>query len=408
MKHWAAAQILVDAGQKKAGVRLMETTLKSSLKFEINDLSYSILRELKLHYGLFEYDKRKHEHYSLLYSKIKKNLNLLDELNEIYEFLGHYVESKKSHNYNEQIKQCEDKLRKLKKEVKLISNYEHNLKLYSSEYFIQMIKKDIPRQLEIVNEASSFFENKKGFRSTARFMFAQLKGITLLNLKKVGEAKDAFIDLKKFGLREGALSWQSTYNYIFFCHILLEEYDDAHEVLSYVMNNKSFNKLYEEFRQQWYLKEAYIKFLIEIEKIDEGSLKLKRKKSFRLGKFLNEVPSLSKDKKGYNLSIQIIQVLFFLVQKKDDHAINKIESLTQYRTRYLKGKENIRANTFIKLLAKVPLGNFKKKHIVRLTKKLENTLASNPMDYSEQSMTTEIIPYDVMWSQLLDHLESSR
>ena len=55
-----------------------------------------------------------------------------------------------------------------------------------------------------------------------------------------------------------------------------------------------------------------------LQKVEKIPLAEKRNyplSKFKLGRFLNELPSFSKDKRGANIDILIIQILIFLLEK---------------------------------------------------------------------------------------------
>ena len=60
-KNWAAAKILQDKGQNKVSIELFEQILKTSIKYDIIELSLLILKDLRLAYGLFIDNKYKFE-----------------------------------------------------------------------------------------------------------------------------------------------------------------------------------------------------------------------------------------------------------------------------------------------------------------------------------------------------------
>ena len=187
--------------------------------------------------------------------------------------------------------------------------------------------------------------------------------------------------------------------------IFLQKYQYALEVLSIATRHKEFDRLDKSFKEPWLIKEAYLNFLIKMKKVDPSPFKLR---SFKIGKFLNEVPTYSKDKRGYNIAIIIIQLLFFLLDHKYSKFIDRIDALNQYSYRYLRNDDTLRSNCFIKMMLKLPDTNFHPVAVQRHTKKLYKKLSQTKPDIREHSSHIEIIPYETLWEMVLELLEKQK
>ncbi|MEL7160526.1 MAG: hypothetical protein AAFN92_07195, partial [Bacteroidota bacterium] len=66
--------------------------------------------------------------------------------------------------------------------------------------------------------------------------------------------------------------------------------------------------------EYWLILEAWVNFLLEAGKVNPG-LNSPGLRKFKLGKFINSVPSHSGLKKGMNIQILILQIAFFLLRK---------------------------------------------------------------------------------------------
>ena len=135
-------------------------------------------------------------------------------------------------------------------------------------------------------------------------------------------------------------------------------------------------------------------------KIDSVSNKV-----FKISRFLNEVPIFSKDKRGLNVPILILQTLFQLQQRKYDHLIDRIEALSKYQQRYLCKEENYRSYVFIKMLIEIPKAYFNKNLVIQKTEKWSSQLRLVPIEISNQNHDLEILPYQHIWTFVLDLLD---
>lgn len=403
IKSWAASQILRAKGQNKAARVLLEKILKTVRKYEMLRFEYLIYHDLKFKYGLFEYSKHKYEEINHAYRRIVEALELQNETRELYAELGHLVLTKRSPDKT--IDALEARLQDVYPRAVLEDDYDTRFWAYNSYYFLLDFKKDLKKQNEICEEALSYFKKKEGFSRKALISFTQKKGLVLLALGKYQSALQHFDHCLSFNLRPGTLLWQAPHSYKFNIFILTRNYDEAYKTIAFILNHKAFEKVYLEFAEPWRLKEAFIHFLVSLGKIKPKELGIKPLRKFMLGRFLNEVTTYSKDKKGLNICINIIQLLFIILDGNKEKLDSKIQSIKQYSARHLKGPEFNRARTFIKMLVKIPKALYRRDLIEKKCEKLYSKLLETRGVITEQRMSLEIIPYEQMWEELLSAFE---
>lgn len=194
-------------------------------------------------------------------------------------------------------------------------------------------------------------------------------------------------------------------------HILLSaqgKFQELYALILNVINSKNYKKFLVQ-NEYWTVIEAYIQFQIRMNKIDPSLETSGRKlRPFSLARFLNDVPKFSKDKRGLNISILIIQFLFLLLDRKYSKLIDRLDAIKQYSYRYLKNDESYRSNLFIKMLLKVAEADFHPIAAERYTKDMHAKLiASNP-SVNFQSTEIEVIPYEKLWEIVMELLEKNR
>jgi len=401
LKNWSAFKILLEKGLKVTAVDLIESVLKSSIKYDLIELNLLILKELKFQFGLYIENKYKHEKYSKLYKKYKHIYNLKELIEDQYVYLAKIIVNSKAYEYDDKIESIENQLYKLDEQIENIDSYHLKFYFFNALSFIAIIKKDNTELLKICERAIEYYTDISGFSPVALYQFYQKKGIALLSLQNYNDAEKIFNYCFSFNPREGSVSWQFNYNYLFTTQILKKDYLAAYEVLSKVVNNTGFRGLNENFRETWYLKEAFIQFLISIGKINPDDSDAEPLRGFRLSRFMNEVPVFAKDKRGLNITINILQMLFLIVEEKFDEVLDKLAALRQYNFRYLKRPEYKRSSSFIKMLLKIPEGDYKAALITKKSNKFYQELLENPSDYSEHALSLEIIPYEQLWDEIM-------
>ena len=199
-------------------------------------------------------------------------------------------------------------------------------------------------------------------------------------------------------------SWYLQYELLLVLSLRSKEYVEVIDILNLIFNSRKFNDQPLAMQERWFINASYVHFLIAIGKIDGANLKIGK---FRLGKFLNSVPTYSKDKRGLNIPILIVQFLFMIIQNKYDEAIDRIEAIKKYTSRYIRKGENLRSHCFLNMLLQIPACSFHRAAVLRKTEKWHQKLKANPIELANQPHEVEIIPYEDLWDYIINFLENS-
>lgn len=155
----------------------------------------------------------------------------------------------------------------------------------------------------------------------------------------------------------------------------------------------------------WVVLHAYIRFLVAAGEItvlsDNDELQ-----NFRLGKFVNDVPSYLADKHGMNIQILVLQVMFFIVRGEHEKVTERVEALARYCNRYLKDNDKLRHNCFFRLLIEVVKGGFDLSSRRRQIKKIYARLISEEALKISKETSSEIMPYEALWKIIEGNLGS--
>ena len=401
LKNWCAFKILLDKGIKKASIDIAENVLKNSIKYDLIELSLLILKDLRFQYGLLIDNKYKFDKYTSMFEEMSQLFKLKCQIEDKYIVLGQILTKTKTYKYDESIAKIENELIGIRNVVLDYDSYFLKFYWYNSVAFVYLIKKDNESLYNLCQEALEYFDTKKDFSLLASYQFNQKKAIALLCLQRYDESKEIFSYCFSFISKTGGIGWQYNYRYLFINQILLYDYQSAYDIVSIVLNDPNFNNLNESFREPWYLKEAFINFLIKIDKIDPDKSNEQNLRTFRINRFLNEVNTYAREKRGLNITINIIQMLFLIIDEKFDQVLDKLTALRQYNFRYLKRPEYSRSSNFIKMLLKIPEGDYKASQIRKKAKRYHKALLENPSDYSEHALSLEIIPYEQLWEEIM-------
>ena len=400
-KRALASRMLNERGAPQLAAELAELTIPICLKYEFTDLSVMLIRYLIKRITL-EGNVKKYLKYSAefkklnqLYSKeiemdsyigafvIKSNVKSISERNKLKEKLINYEEVliKAKNNLNE------------KSTIELIRSSSNFL---LEHYYV----KSQFQEFKYYSQITLQLLNKKSFVSAVMTESILVNSIKVAFITK--DTKECLsIDnqyLTIIGNRN--TNWYVIKIYLFLALLHQKEYVEVSERLNDIYSQKTFKSQPPIITEQFIIIQAYIYF------IENLNAKTPSKSGeFRISKFLNQVPEYSKDKEGTNISILLIQILYFLKEDKYSKIIDRIEALKLYSFRHLRKDENFRSQCFFRMLNEMVKADFRRKGTAFRTEKLYKKLVSVPIETFPNAAEREIIPYEDLWELILNHLK---
>lgn len=406
-KNWALISFLISKNAYNSATSLARNTLKVAKEFELTDIVINTAKKLR-HLANLAGNSKKYNEYDKLTKEYVILLNAELEAEEYYERLAHNFSTLRAMRLNkkkeltEQAIELSGFLRKYTDEDKL-NLKSHYLYLYAYLVYAMryQIENDYKNTLEVCKKAVDYFDEKEySDVHTFTFLFKMLS--CHVQLKEYDKGVTIFKRCEDL-LDEGSNNWFTTHELYMILSFHTKKYQEAYETYNKVVNNKKFNKLSKNRIENWRIYEAYIHYFIKIGEIPTESVSTKE---FKLAKFLNNVPTFSKDKRGMNIPILIIQVLFLLQRKEYGKVIDLVEALKSYCYRYLRDDETFRSNCFIKMLLQLPISSFHREGVKRKTDKYLQKLQDSPLDLANQLSEIEIVPYEVLWDYVMQNLDN--
>lgn len=402
-KNHAAARILIANRKRELAVNLVKNSLKISQRYEFTEMNYLFAGFLATHYSLYSIREDRFEKYSLLRRKYLFELESEIEAEEAHGLFSIEL-TRSSASLSHQAREDNiKKIEELRKGQKTIDTRRYNIfaYLYQTNFYLEDSRYE--KVVELAKEAIAFFE-QKGIESLdtdtslrtraaiASFMLKDYENAEKLFLTNIELSSPRFVN------------WYNTYNLYFPLCIVQEKYNEAYSILSVVLNANGFDKTHPLLIQLFKIKEAYIHFLIHLEKIDPSESKEEPLRKFRLGRFLNDTPTYSKDKRGVNISILIIQLLLLVQNKKYGELLDKLDALNMYSHRYLRSDNTFRSNCFIKMLMKLPDADYHPVRWERYVKKYRQRLEEHPFELSYHNLDLEVIPFETLYDLVVEML----
>ena len=233
-----------------------------------------------------------------------------------------------------------------------------------------------------------------------------------LNARRFDQRYNAFMRVSAYlrgrqlvqGLRlaqEGITLFAPTSsNWFFFQeqHLLLalhhKKYGYAQQLLQTVLQNPAMVKLRPMALERWELYRGYVDFVVPPAQPTGPAPP---------AKWALILPEYSRDKRGQNVAILVLQLLYHLRQQNFDEALVRLERLRKYQQRHLHDASAQRSRLFLRLLRGLADTGFdpakaRKKGLATL-----EALTNTPLP-GDAFGEIEIIPYEHLWELVLQQV----
>ena len=394
----AAAKILLAKLSLELAVDELEKVLRLAEKFEFTEAALEVARLLRLHSGT-RGNEKKYQKYVALYQKyaeINRWENLAEQ--QYADLMFHYEKKQSTSVELQQL--ATQYYRELKEGIEKNTSYKFRFYAALVQFYQHTCVNDYIVLLPQTRKVIQFFEQKAYQAHTPIQICLHHQLVAYLQKRDYENGLAVGIQTQKF-LEKGSYNWFKNQEYLLILALHSSEYQKAYEHYLIATNHSQFKSLPEEVRDIWEIYRAYLHFLLK-QAFFEVAPKENSFSKFRINRFLNDQPHFSKDKRGMNVAILVIQILFYLQEKKHELANDRIEAVQKYAQRHLYKQDSLRSYYFIRLLLCIPRGNFDKETVLKVAKrplaKFKDSidLKSNPFH------KMEIIPYQKIWEIALD------
>ncbi len=378
-KRYAYTRILIGIGLRQVAINIAEKSLKYSLSNHFTELVLNFGRILRDHYARYNKDKKKYIHYQSL---VKDHFSLLqqedfieDLYNELILYsLGGATGKESGKNYPELVNPVLDKYK--------------TFRIHYLGYTIKVLSYQLEgKYLEAIESCEQAVKSLETYPdySTPSFTFRLRKIPNFLQLE-LYEAADAAIQECLALVGSSKHNWLIIQHYLAILRLHSKNWDGVLKVVEDVEHEQTRPP------EIWYVYKAYAQIL-------------KGNQDFKLGKFLNQVGKLSKEKQGMNINVRIVEVLFYLLSGQHGKIIDMQEALREYGKRHLrKDQATFRSDVFIRMLLLLPRYSFRLIGVERSAKPYLKKLADNPRDLVLQDTDLEVVPFEILWEWVIGKL----
>ncbi|GAB3292562.1 hypothetical protein GCM10027511_05790 [Hymenobacter humi] len=180
-------------------------------------------------------------------------------------------------------------------------------------------------------------------------------------------------------------------------HVLLalhaEQYERAQQLLGIITKNPAYPIQREAALQRWDLYKGYIDFVLPPQRATTARQR-------QLAQWVLQLPEYSRDKRGHNVAILVLQLLHFLRERNLEEVLLRLERLRKYQQRHLYEPTTVRSRLFLRLLQLIVEKNFDAPQAAERGKSLLLQLRETPPP-GEAFAEVEIIPYEHLWELVL-------
>ena len=383
------------------GDKILKVAIKYNLPTYICRVSSSLVRKAAVVYG----DDKLMEYYRNLYLTYRA----VDDLEQ----LANYYWYKISLNYSKKrVIFDKELLQRAKRYADILETsmtQKHTCITFIGYASLRIRCKELENAYEEVIELSDkFLVQLCEYEHTTGALFNAIfakKLLALITLRRYKEANETASENLKH-IREGQKSWFTLLESIIILNFYEKKYTESLRVYFTAITHSAFRFLKESRKEIFKVYRAYFQFFINIGMLEIPEER-NEKKPFRYAKFNNEVHIFTKDKKGINVSIIVVQFLLLFTEGKYKAANDKIESVKSYTRKHLRVDATFRSNCFLKMLVKLVESDYHKAATIRKTKDLYQKLTNHPPDAKRQSSHVEIVPFEQLWEIILERIDNS-
>lgn len=402
-KKWSSAMILITKNIRSIGVKQLENLLRHTLDFEFTELSMNVIRTLELYYGTIEGDQRKYSELEVLLTELEAIWLVEREIERLYsDLVIYYVNARADKHLAAQ--KAEEYFARIEPHMKKYDAFKIHFFGYLIQTVIHDSRNDYAGMELVCLKAIDFFKRKK-YQSGMVLQTFYYNIITCCLYTSQFEKGQPYVQLLEEMLEENSFNWFKLQELYVTMAMHTENYPVAAETLAKVQANPYLQAQPSHILEFWKVIEAHIHYLILTNNLDWSMADDGLTTPFKVSRFLNEVPLLSKDKRGMNITVLIIQFLFYIAQRRTDDCESRVDALKKYSIRYLNGENTLRSRYFIKMLLQIPASSFDLNLIRQKTSDTFNLLLQIPWDSVNQHREIEIIPYETLWPIVLHSID---
>lgn len=401
-RNLVAAKFLMINGGRTSSGSLLKSTLNKARQYSLTEVELECLRILRSQ-ASFLGEVSEYEKYNERFLYVKQLLDAEYFAEECYQkLIIHFAQS--SASKPELAEEADGYVQKLKKLTENFHSHSLMLHFFRVRVVASGISMDYENVYKACEDAEKYLKTRPQLSQNARLgEFALHRMIAAMHMgdyRKGKENADQCLNYFKYGSN----NWIIFLEYYFLLCMHTGNYSKALEIYRDVTSHPRFDTLERNRLEKWKIFEGFLRYMaadINFQEMEDDTFSSR----FNIFKFLNEVPIYSRDKRGLNIAILILQVLFLLDRKDFDGIMSRTEALKVYCSRYLKRDENYRSNCFLKMVITMEKKDFDMEETQKISSKYLKKLQTARFSYDGNLANLEIIPYEQLWTSIMKKLK---
>ena len=402
-KEWALVKILLTYGANDSAAAMARQILTVALKFKFADVIVNTSRILRQD-AMENADEKEFEVYDQYCKQYQNVLDAEIRSEELYQrvAMNYHAPAMKATDLHERIDTYCNALIGLSEiyDSPIITNNMHMVWIYRYE-----MTNDYDSMIEICKEAKKYIQNNSNYYREDKLQAFYLKEITAYLHKRDFANGKKNIEECFNDLAEGSDEWYEFLEYYLFLSMHTNNYLNAIDIINMATENLRFKKQSSIIKAKWEVFSNYLLYAMEINPNLAEHYMPSSKRAPRILKLSTEAFSYPKEQRILHIHMLLLQTLFLINNKNYDIAEEKIEKLKFIANRQLIKEHYVRFISFIKLLSQLAKAGFKPSEI-SLEEKYYSRLTSTPFKYKGLISELEVIPFEVLWADLMKNIRA--
>jgi len=391
-------RVLLLFSARSSAVALSELTLKKAIEYHFAEIVLFCSQNLRRN-QLFIGNLKVFNYYSEIYNRYSEILVAENKASEYYELI-HIQDSSSLLFHTDYLKTMQKYVKEVDGFRKKYNTYQLNLYYFRIKAILQLNSQDYFSCLETWNSMAIYCDQYKHFEYKTRMGEILIqKMYCYLYLR---DYKNGLICAKQCSnlFEEGTNNWFIYNELLLIISFHTQNYGQAGIIIKQITSSPEFKFKNSNLKERWKIFEAYYSILVLAGKAEPYS-----KVKFRFSSFINSVGIHTKDKKGFNASLIIVELMYYLLNK-DYHIITeKIVALKNYSARHFKGNDNYRSYIFIQLMIQCEKHRFVRSTVLKRTLRLQTKLKNAQFTFIQSLDGIEIVPFMDLWKIVLGCLD---
>ncbi|MEM1327977.1 MAG: hypothetical protein AAGI23_18605 [Bacteroidota bacterium] len=401
-KDWTLVKILKDNDADYTAAALARQILTIALKFKFADVIVNCCRILRT-YAAQQGDDKNFEIYD---EHIKQYTHILSaeiRSEELYQrvILNYYKPPSKRTNLTEKIDTYCEAL------DGLAITYDSPIIIYNKYlmwiYRHEMLQ-EFDQMLAMCEAAQNYVDEYPIYYQSDKIKQIYIKkAAAYLHLRRAEGLEICMAHQSVFQV--GNTEWYQFHEYLFLLAVHTGQYQKADQLYQEVTGYNKFNRAEATIQRKWAVFNMYLSYAKRY-LADHQVQSLLSRNNLRLTRFLSETAVYPKGERILMVHHVIVQILYFLEDRRFTKARQLILQLKGHINRQLRKEEYYRTMQFIRLLQQLQKADFQENELSNTEKYIKRITEEEAFFYRGLLMEIEIIPYEKLWEIILQRLRA--